>query len=148
MQVARLIVALGEDDSGRRAILQAIAAKQGIVSEHELDRLAEYFADEMLRVLAHLRGALCEIGLQGTLAPINLFEIKEEDLLLFGLEFEVALDSGVAVHVCAPSDCPGYVLEESAGSRRGHAFLMGDGGQIPNRGASSRLLLSRDLPCP
>jgi hypothetical protein len=35
------------------------------------------------------------------------------------LEFEVALDSGSVVHVCAPADCPGYLLQDSAGSRPG-----------------------------
>jgi hypothetical protein len=50
------------------------------------------------------------------------------------LEFEVALDSGSVVHVCAPADCPGYSLEESPGSKRGQEFQMGDGGCIPNLG--------------
>ena len=50
------------------------------------------------------------------------------------IEFEVALDSGSVVHVCGPSDCPGYLLQESPGSRRGQKFLMGDGGEIPNMG--------------
>ena len=53
VQVARLIVALSEDDPGRRAILRTIAEKQGITSEHELDRLADGSADERLRVPAH-----------------------------------------------------------------------------------------------
>ena len=50
------------------------------------------------------------------------------------IEFEVALDSGSVVRVCAPADCPGYLLQEFAGSRRGQEFLMGDGGTIPNLG--------------
>ena len=50
------------------------------------------------------------------------------------LEFEVAFDSGSVVHVCAPADCPGYLLQESPGSRRGQEFLMGDGGTIFNLG--------------
>ena len=50
------------------------------------------------------------------------------------LGFEVALDSGSVVHVCAPADCPWYLLQESAGSRRGQEFLMGDGCTIPNLG--------------
>ena len=50
------------------------------------------------------------------------------------LEFEVALDSGSVVHVCALSDCPGYRLGESPGSRRKQVFMMGDGGEIPNLG--------------
>ena len=54
------------------------------------------------------------------------------------LEFEEALDSGSAVvHACSPQDCPGYVLEESADSRRVQEFLMGDGGTIPNSGQKS-----------
>ena len=50
------------------------------------------------------------------------------------IEFEVALDSGSVVHVCGPSDCPGYLLQESPGSRRGQKFQMGDGGEINNLG--------------
>ena len=80
MQVACLIVALDEKASGRRAILRAVAGKQSMFSELELDRLAGVSADEKLRVPAHPRGALCEIWLQEALAPINLFEIKEEDV--------------------------------------------------------------------
>ena len=37
VQIARLIVALGEDDSGRRAILRAVAGMQGIVSDKALE---------------------------------------------------------------------------------------------------------------
>ena len=80
-QVARLIVALRDNSSSCQAILRAVAEKQGIVSERELDRLAVGSADEKLRVPAHLRGALCEIGLQCALAPSSLFEIKEEHVL-------------------------------------------------------------------
>ena len=71
------------------------------------------------------------------MAPVNLFEVRETDpVFLAGdawtdFEFEVALDSGAVIHVCSPEDCPGF-LEESAGSRRGQEFLMGDGGTIPN----------------
>ena len=50
------------------------------------------------------------------------------------VEFEVALDSGSVVHVCANADTLGYVLEESPGSRRGQQFLMGDGGKLGNQG--------------
>ena len=48
--------------------------------------------------------------------------------------FEVALDSGSVVHVCAPDDCPGYMLQESPGSKRGQEFQVGDGGLIKNLG--------------
>ena len=60
------------------------------------------------------------------------------------IEFEVALDSGSVVHVCAPEDCPGYRCAESPGSRRGQEFLMGDGGTIPNLGQSQLNLSDED----
>ena len=81
------------------------------------------------------------------IAPINLLTVTEPEQILINndawadIEFEVALDSGAVVHVCAPADCPGYSLEQSPGSRRGQEFLMGDGGVIPNLG-QKRLNLS------
>jgi hypothetical protein len=114
-----------------------------------LDDPADGSSGQKLCVPAHLRGAVIEIGLQGALAPINLFEAREKDPVFRAgdawthPEFEVALDLGAVVHVCSPQDCPGYVLEESAGSRRGHEFLTGDGGTIPNVGQKS-LNLSDD----
>ena len=132
-QIAKLIVAVGDNDS-------AVAKRQGFASDQELDDLADGSSGQKLCVPAHLRSALIEIGLQGALVPINLFAVREKDpVFLAGdawtdLEFEVAIDSGAVVHVCSPQDCPGYVLEESAGSRRGQEFLMGDGGTIPNLG--------------
>ena len=53
------------------------------------------------------------------------------------LAFEVALDLGGVIHVCAPGGCPGYALEESPGSKRRLVFLLGDGGTIPNLGQKS-----------
>ena len=84
-----------------------------------------------MTVPPHIRAALCEAGLHKSLAPVNLFEIQEKELLYNiddwnDLEFDVALDSGAVVHVCGPGDCPGYSLDESLGSRRGQEFLMGD----------------------
>ena len=55
----------------------------------------------------------------------------------------MALDPGSVWHVCAPEDIPGYHVGDSAGSRRGQEFLMGDGGTIPNLG-ENRLNLSED----
>ena len=52
------------------------------------------------------------------------------------VESEVALDSGSIVHVCRDSDAPGYILEESNGSRRGQNFLVGNGAKMPNMGAT------------
>ena len=70
------------------------------------------------------RSALQSIGLGHTLAPMNVITIKGpcSEILLNetwrDLEFEVALDSGAVVHVCAPADCPGYNVLESPGSRQ------------------------------
>ena len=90
-----------------------------------MDDLADESSGQKLCVPALLRSALVEIGFQGVLAPVNLFEGREKDPVFVAgdawtdLEFEVALDWGAVVHVCSPEDCPGYVFEESAGSRRG-----------------------------
>ena len=72
----------------------------------------------------------------------NRLEVSEEAWK--DIEFEVALDSGSVVHVCSLTDCPGYRLGESPGSRRQQHFQMGDGGEIPNLG-QSQLNLSDDL---
>ena len=50
------------------------------------------------------------------------------------VEFEVALDSGCTDHIAAEVDTPGYELEDSPGSRAGQAFIIGDGGRLPNKG--------------
>ena len=38
--------------------------------------------------------------------------------------------------MCSPDDVPGYALEESAGSRVGQHFVVGNGARIPNKGQS------------
>ena len=127
-----------------------MALKQGMFSDEDVDDLLNGSSERRLQVPAYLRDVLRAIGLGETLAPLNLFEIvaADEPLLMAGdswsdLEFEVALDSGAVVHVCAPEDCPGYLLAESPGSKQGQRFLMGDGGTIANLG-QKRLHLSDD----
>ena len=100
--------------------------------------------EERLKVPAHLRGALCEIGLHEALLPVNLITVAVGSAPLLvadevwnDIEFEVALDSGAVIHVCSPDDCPGYLLEESLGSKHKQMFQMGDGGEIPNLGQKS-----------
>ena len=60
------------------------------------------------------------------MAPINLMmtvekggQVPMSNDAWEDIEFQVALDSGSVVHVCAPDDCPGYMLQESPGSKRG-----------------------------
>ena len=75
----------------------------------------------------------------GLLGMLNVFEAEDMELLVNereweDVEFEVALDSGSIVNVCHPDDCPGYAITESAGSRAGQNFVVGDGGRLPNMG--------------
>ena len=57
-----------------------------------------------------------------------------QDMEWVDIEFEVALDSGSTDNVCHAADAPGYQLVESAGSRRGQNFVIGDGNKIKNQG--------------
>ena len=112
----------------------AYSERNGITSKSELDRLADGTAEVKLRVPAHLRAVMCEIGLHEALVPISVMTLFEDDVVLAAvadgvwsdLEFEVALDSGAVIHVCSPSDCPGYMLEESqaAGGNRSSRWVM------------------------
>ena len=74
---------------------------------------------------------------------IHIFESEDVECMLNDaaedqqwqdVEFEVALDSGSIVNVCHPDDAPGYVLQESLGSRRNQNFIVGDGGKLKNLG--------------
>ena len=148
-QVLRLIIALGRNGSGRRAIIKALADRQGIVDEDELEQL--YSGRARLReVPRSMRNVLREVGLGDVLPEVNLIttstptEVLVADDKWEDLEFEVALDSGSVVHVCAPGDIPGYLVQESPGSKRGQEFLMGDGGTIPNLGESQLNLSEGD----
>ena len=75
------------------------------------------------------------------MASVSLCELDSaaevlvnEETVWEEVEFEVALDSGSVVHVCAMTDTPGYSLQPSPGSKRGQNFMMGDGGKVPNQG--------------
>ena len=149
-QVAKIIACLGETNSGRRAVIKAVAERQGIVDPEELEQMYAGNSSSKLRVPQALRGTLQEIGLGDLLSPVNLVTVKETAEVLVNdeawrdIEFEVALDSGSVVHVCSIDDCPGYRVAESPGSRRGQDFLMGDGGTIPNLGQSQLNLSDGD----
>ena len=124
-QVARLIVARGENDAGKMAILKAVAEHHGVIEDKMTERLASGRAlpEELLRVPSHLRAVLCEIGLHCAIALVNVIETVETKAILMAseewndLELEVALDSGAVIHVCSPGHCPGYALEGSPGSK-------------------------------
>ena len=76
VQIIRLIAALGGNkDRGRRAILSAMAATQGVSSEQDIDDLLSGTAKRRLQVPAYLRSVLSDIGLGDAIAPLNLFEL-------------------------------------------------------------------------
>ena len=71
LEVAKLIETLGKCGSGRRAIVKAIAERQGIVDEDQLEGLYAGSSDVKLRVPTHLRLVLREIGLGNVLAEVT-----------------------------------------------------------------------------
>ena len=84
---------------------------------------------------------------------MHVFESEDVECLLNGgqddgqwrdVEFEVALDSGSIVNVCHPDDVPGYVLQESPGSRRGQNVVVGDGGKLQKHGTDGAKFGSED----
>ena len=143
-QVLQLIDALGKHGAGRRAVLKAIAQRQGIVDDDKLELLYAGKA-KLEQVPRELRHSLESIGLGDVLPELNILTVLDPEPVMpvvstdswQDLEFEVALDSGAVVHVCAPDDIPGYLVQASAGSKRGQEFLMGNGGTIPSLGESS-----------
>ena len=51
------------------------------------------------------------------------------------MDVDFTLDSGACTHVLdASTSAPGYVVRDSAGSRRGQGFTVGNGEIIPNEG--------------
>ena len=74
LQVLQLIAVLGEKDAGRRAILKALAGKQGFSYEIDVERLLDGSSRRKLQVPAYMRGTLADIGLAPALAPLNIFD--------------------------------------------------------------------------
>ena len=141
-QVIKLIGILGQTAAGKRAVVKALAAKQGIEDDNELERLYSGRSEQKLVVPRGMRDTLRSIGLGDILAPLNRITAAEPQPILVNatwqdLEFEVALDSGSVVRACSVDDCPGYRLEESAGSRRGQEFLMGMAAPFPTWATTS-----------
>ena len=123
LQVLHMIEALGKHGSGKRAVVKALAARQGIVDEDQLELLYSGSPGVKLKVPSLLRQALEKVGLGNVLAPVNILTVAGPAEILVNtavwedIELEVALGSGSVVHVCAPRDIPGYMGGESAGSR-------------------------------
>ena len=106
-----------------------------------LSSMRKEAVQSILRIVANECGAMNAEQVQSFMAAVSLCEVDEADQILVNselawedVEFEVALDSGSVVHVCARTDTPGYDLQPSPGSRRGQQFMMGDGGKVDNQG--------------
>ena len=56
------------------------------------------------------------------------------------------LDSGAADHVVDNADTPGYVINESWGSKAGACFVAANGERIPNRGEVSLDIKAGKIP--
>ena len=125
--------------------LQGFMEYQGSVQNDSRQTLLRHIDHESLRsvveakVKEHLEGSSQE---RFENLGMYIFEDAEPegDVLNMGteewvdLEFEVALDTGSIVHICAEEDTPGYSIEQSSGSRRKQNFVVGDGGTLPNLG--------------
>ena len=96
-------------------------------------------ADEASRAQARILEAAC---------GVNFFIAEEDELNIAGDEedeyvlIEIALDSGAGDHVAAALDAPGYMVEASAGSRRGQNFIGAGGHRMPNKGQMALSLLA------
>ncbi len=81
--------------------------------------------------------------------PINVMEIRNPGNIMAVdepeyYEIEVAYDTACAAHVCDKDDLPGYVVQESEGSRRGRAFQAAGGKDIMDEGIVTAEMISED----
>ena len=63
VQVMRLIIALGSNGAGRRAILQAVAKQQGVTGEDDPEQLYSGESSVKLKAPRHIRPAVIDVGL-------------------------------------------------------------------------------------
>ena len=85
---------MGQFGAGRRAVLKALAERQGITSDEQLDALDEGRSDVKLRVPISMRHALRESGLGGALAEVDILTVADPQEILAttawaDVEFEV-----------------------------------------------------------
>ena len=116
---------IGKADANCQKLLKHTGVKD-IIEERRNSRSALTSARCLLGVLPTSSIQLCET------ADADGLEINmNEDWC--DVEFEAALDSGSQDHVRDEADTPGYLLESSPGSSRGHCFIVGKG-RLPNLG--------------
>ena len=76
-QVSKILCKLWESGAGRRAILTAIAEKQGILDPNEIEKLQMGKSSTKLQVPLRFRETLQDIGLGDVLAPVHILEFAE-----------------------------------------------------------------------
>ena len=143
-QLADIFRELADPNAANEAVLRVAAQCSGITNPDEIKRVVARSSSAKLVVPKQLRELMLEMGIGHQLKPVNLFTIQDDPTAVLladsawqDVEFEVALDSGAVVHVCSEFDTPGYLLQESPGSRVKQNFVMGDGGKTPNLGQKS-----------
>ena len=83
IQVAKVLSTLGQSGAGRRAIIKAVAERQGVVDEDALEEMYAGKSDIKLKVSLALREAMCSIGLGSALAaPVNMLTTRDGDSIL------------------------------------------------------------------
>ena len=112
-------------------MLRAVAKRQGFNDDDIVEDMLHGRSNQKIDVPS---------GLRGHSTRLDMTTVEKGGQVLMTndawehIESEVAFDSGSVVHVWAPDDCPGYMLQESPGSKRGQSFQMGDGGLVKNLG--------------
>ena len=124
----------------RKYIEVNAALREAIQSTAKTPQEADFLRAVLQQVDIHrFQNRQCRSPGVADIGMLNVFEAEDMELLVNereweDVQFEVALDSGSIVNVCHPDDCPGYAITESAGSRAGQNFVVGDGGRLPNMG--------------
>ena len=84
----RLITVLGSNGAGRRAILQAVAKRQGITGEDDLEELYSGESSVKLKAPRHIRQAMIDVGLESVLAPVHVLTFAEPEHILLSDDLE------------------------------------------------------------
>ena len=87
------------------------------------------------------------VNLFSSVEMLNALPVVEPEFL----EIEMTLDTGASVHAMDKLDLPGFVIEESIGSKAGQKFQAAGGKLIDNEGQAKLVMLcpgvDRELTC-
>ena len=83
------------------------------------------------------------LGLEDLAEEVNTVDAEPEFLVI-----EICLDSGAGDHVPSRLCIPGFVVEDSPGSKSGRHFVAANGDTIDNEGEATVNLLPRETKVP